>query len=43
MTRADCTYSLFFSTMVEPRTVREYCAQCERPMATMRTTIAACS
>ena len=27
ITRAACTYSLFFSTSVEPRTVRAYCTQ----------------
>ena len=27
ITRAACTYSLFFSTIVEPRTVRAYCTQ----------------
>ncbi len=33
ITRAACTYSLFFSTRTEPRTVRAYCTQKERPMA----------
>ena len=37
MTRAACTYSLFFSTSVEPRTVRAYCGQFETPIATMST------
>ena len=33
MILAACTYSLFFSTSVEPRTVRAYCTQPETPMA----------
>ena len=33
MTRAACTYSLFFSTIVEPRTVRAYCTQFDSPIA----------
>ena len=40
MTRAACTYSLFFSTSVEPRTVRAYCTQPEMPIARIRTGIA---
>ena len=32
ITRAACTYSLFFSTITEPRTVRAYCTQKLRPM-----------
>src|SRR6266850_4021478 len=37
ITRAACTYSFSFSTRVEPRTVRAYCTQAERPMATIST------
>ena len=37
MTRAACTYSLFFSTSVEPRTVRAYCTQFEMPIAKIST------
>ena len=33
MTRAAWTYSLFFSTSVEPRTVRAYCTQPDTPIA----------
>jgi len=31
-TRAACTYSFSFSTMVEPRTVRAYCTQPAKPI-----------
>ena len=37
MTRAACTYSLFFSTIVEPRTVRANCTQFDSPIAKMST------
>ncbi len=37
ITRAACTYSLFFSTSVEPRTVRAYCTQFEIPIAKIST------
>ena len=37
MTRAAWMYSLFFSTSVDPRTVRAYCTQFEMPMAKMST------
>ena len=37
ITRAACTYSLFFSTSVEPRTVRAYCTQFETPIAKIST------
>ena len=37
MTLAACTYSLFFSTRVDPRTVRAYWTQPETPMAKTRT------
>src|SRR5471032_126242 len=37
MTRAACTYSLFFSTRTEPRTVRAYWTQKLSPMAPMMT------
>jgi len=37
ITRAACTYSLFFSTIVEPRTVRAYCTQPESAMARIST------
>ncbi len=37
ITRAACTYSLFFSTIVEPRTVRAYCTQFDRPIASTST------
>ena len=37
ITRAAWTYSLFFSTRVEPRTVRAYCTQPEKPIAKTRT------
>ena len=37
ITRAACTYSLFFSTIVEPRTVRAYCTQFDNPMARIST------
>ena len=40
ITRAACTYSLFFSTITEPRTVRAYCTQKARPMAPTMTKIA---
>jgi hypothetical protein len=40
ITRAACTYSLFFSTSVEPRTVRAYCGQLETPIATISTSSA---
>src|SRR5512135_913801 len=40
MTRAACTYSLFFSTRVEPRTVRAYCTQPDAPIASTSTGIA---
>ena len=40
MTRAAWTYSLFFSTSVEPRTVRAYCTQPEIPMDKISTGIA---
>ena len=40
MTRAACTYSLFFSTSVEPRTVRAYCTQPDMPIARTSTGIA---
>src|SRR6185503_12761311 len=40
MTRAACTYSFPFSTMVEPRTVRAYCTQPAKPMASISTGIA---
>ena len=45
ITRAACTYSFSFSTRVEPRTVRAYCTQAERPMATISTgtAIASCA
>ena len=43
MTRAACTYSLLFSTIVEPRTVRAYCTQLDRPMANTSTTMASWS
>ena len=33
-------YSLFFSTIVEPRTVRAYCTQLAAPIAKIRTKIA---
>ena len=37
ITRAAWMYSLFFSTNVDPRTVRAYCTQFEMPIAKMRT------
>ena len=37
ITRAACTYSLFFSASVELRTVRAYCTQSDRPIATTST------
>ena len=37
ITRAAWTYSLFFSTSTEPRTVRAYCTQNDRPIAPMIT------
>ena len=40
ITRAAWTYSLFFSTRTEPRTVRAYCTQKLRPMAPMMTNMA---
>jgi hypothetical protein len=40
MSRAACTYSLFFSTSVAPRTTRANCTQSERPMARISTQIA---
>ena len=40
ITRAACTYSLFFSTSTEPRTVRAYCTQNDRPIAPTITNIA---
>src|SRR6266513_2645980 len=45
ITRAACTYSFSFSTRVEPRTVRAYCTQADRPMATISTgtAIASCA
>src|SRR5882672_3950144 len=45
ITRAACTYSFSFSTRVEPRTVRAYCTQAERPMAMISTgtAIASCA
>ncbi len=45
MTRAAWTYSLFFSTRVEPRTVRAYCTQPDTPIASTSTytAISACS
>ncbi len=44
MTRAACTYSFSFSTMVEPRTVRAYCTQPAKPMDRISTgtTISSC-
>ena len=42
-TRAACTYSFSFSTMVEPRTVRAYCTQPAKPMASTSTGIASSS
>ena len=43
ITRAACTYSLFFSTMVEPRTVRAYCTQFDMPIAKISTAMATLS
>ncbi len=40
MIRAACTYSLPRSTMVEPRTVRAYCTQKERPIDRISTSSA---
>ena len=37
ITRAACTYSLFFSTSVEPRTVRAYCTQPDNAIARIST------
>ncbi|KAG0737135.1 hypothetical protein G6F24_018068 [Rhizopus arrhizus] len=37
ITRAACTYSRFFSTSVEPRTVRAYCGQPASAMAPIST------
>ena len=37
ITRAACTYSLFFSTIVEPRTVRAKLTHCEAAIAMIRT------
>ena len=37
ITRAAWTYSLFFSTIVEPRTVRAYCTQLAAPIAKIST------
>ncbi len=41
ITRAACTYSLFFSTIVEPRTVRAYCTQFASAIARISTGTAA--
>ena len=38
ITRAACTYSRFFSTSVEPRTVRAYCTQPDAAIANTSTT-----
>ena len=40
ITRAACTYSLFRSTSVEPRTVRAYCTQPEKPIESTSTGMA---
>src|SRR5438105_8538305 len=43
ITRAACTYSLFFSTIVDPRTVRAYCTQFDKPIAAINTASATSS